>query len=316
MAVIHRGTTPFQKTVTGTLQTIAHEAQKAGVKPPSIILVGSVVELRPKLNWFETRPLFGKTIIVTRARQQASSFLQKLRELGANAIAFPTIATAPPESWEPLDQALEELNSYQWLIFTSVNGVAFFEQRLHARGLDTRALGGLKVAAIGPATADRLREMGIVPDFVPSEYRAEGVVEGLKDQARPGTRMLLPRAAEAREVLPDELRKVGVTVDVAPAYRTILPNERSEEVAQLLLDGKVDLVTFTSSSTVSNLARMFPGQASLAELLKSTHVACIGPITAKTAGKHQLNIDIQADEYTLDGLTQAIVAFARKSASE
>jgi len=312
VAIIQQGTTPSQKTVTGTLLTIVEEAENAGVKPPSIILVGSVVQLRPKLNWFETRPLFGKTIIVTRARQQASGFLQKLRDLGANAIAFPTIATAPPDSWEPLDKALDALNTYQWLIFTSVNGVVFFEQRLHARGLDTRALGGVKVAAIGPATADRLREMGVAADFVPSEYRAEGVVEGLKELTGPGTRMLLPRAAEAREVLPDELRKMGVTVDVTPAYRTILPTERREKVARLLSEGKVDMVTFTSSSTVSNLAAMFP-HIPLAQLLKSVQVACIGPITAKTAQKHHLQTHIQPDEYTIEGLTDAIVASARKS---
>ncbi len=306
-AVIERGTTPRQKTVTGTLETIVARAREADIHPPSIILVGEVVTLRPQLNWFETRPLFGRTIVVTRARRQASGFLARLGELGAEAVAFPTIDTVPPDTFEPLDGAIRRLSDYQWLVFTSVNGVEFFESRLAAAGLDARGLSGIKVAAIGPATAERLRSFGITADFVPAEYRAEAVVDGMRDGMRPGIRVLLVRAARAREVLPEELRAMGAEVDVAPAYQTVLPTERLEHVQNLFRKSEVDAVTFTSSSTVSNFVSMFPG-TDIAGLLGNTKIACIGPITADTAKRHGLTVHIQPENYTIDGLVDAIVA--------
>ena len=307
VAIIQQGSSPLQKTVTGTLKTIVDVAREAGIKPPSIILVGDVVRLRPELNWYETKPLFGRTIIVTRARQQASPFLARLVELGANAVAFPAIETVPPESWEPLDRAIDVLTAYQWVIFTSVNGVNYFNERLQKKGLDARALSGIKVAAIGPATAERLLAMGIKADFVPSEYRAEAVIEGLKGTAGPGTRILLARAKEARDVLPEELRKEGATVDIVPAYETVLPSHRVKKVEKMLAEGAVDIITFTSSSTVTNFARMFPDR-DVASLLKDVQVACIGPITAKTAQKMGLAVHIQPEHYTIDSLVDAIVS--------
>jgi len=307
-AIIQQGTTPSQKTVTGTLADIVELAGMANIKPPSIILVGGVVNLRDKLNWFETRPLFGRRIIVTRAREQASGFLAKLQELGADAIAFPTIETAPPDSWEPLDKAISRLSRYHWIVFTSVNGVIYFHERLYNSGLDARAFAHAKLAAIGPATARALQDRGLKPDLVPEEYRAEAVVEGMKDRLGPGVRILIPRAKKAREVLPLELQKTGAEVDVIPAYQTLLPQDRRPEVEALLKEGKVDLITFTSSSTVTNFAQMFPGRKP-AELLKGVTVACIGPITARTARDMGLETHVQPEKYTINGLVEAILAF-------
>ena len=309
-AIIQQGTTPFQRTVTGTLRTIEKQANEAVIKPPSIILVGSVVELRPSLNWFETRPLFGKTVIVTRARQQASMFLEKLEDLGARALAFPTIETVPPSSWKELDDSIDNLTHYHWVIFTSVNGVRYFKQRVFHLGMDSRAFAGVKVAAIGSATAVELRTMGIKADFVPSEYKAESVVEGLKDCIGPGIRVLIPRAKKAREVLPDEMRKAGADVDVVPAYETILPGTRTAEIKELFENGAVDMVTFTSSSTVTNFCDMFP-HTDIPKLLIGVTIACIGPITAKTAQNMGLKVHIQPELYTIDGLIESIITFVR-----
>jgi uroporphyrinogen III methyltransferase/synthase len=310
VAIIEQGTTPRQKTVTGTLAHIVELAEQAGIRPPSLTVVGGVVTLRDQLNWFETRPLFGRRIIVTRSRQQASSFLAMLRELGADAIAFPTIETIPPESWKPLDQAIEHISRYDWLIFTSVNGVINFRERLRHLKLDVRALSRIKIVAIGPATAEQVEAMGIRPDLVPAEYRAEAVIEGMRGFIKPGVRVLIPRAAQAREILPEDLRKAGAEVDEVPAYQTVLPQAGQEEVAALLQEGKIDLISFTSSSTVSNFARMFPGW-DLVDLLKGVTVACIGPVTAETAKKYGLETHVQPQHYTIDHLIEAIVNYFR-----
>jgi uroporphyrinogen III methyltransferase/synthase len=309
VAVIHRGTTPEQRTVTGTLENIVDRVREAGLKPPAIILVGDVVCLREKLNWFEKKPLFGKRVIVTRAREQASGFLRQLTALGAECIQFPTIAVVPPEDWGPLDRAIQELATYQWLLFTSVNGVKFFFKRLEKSGKDTRALSGMKIGAIGPATAEALQGKGIHADLIPDEYRAEAVVSAFRGTKAKGLRFLLPRAEKAREILPGELRKMGATVDVVTAYRTEKPANDTGRIRQLLRKGKVDLITFTSSSTVTNFAGMFPDEDrnQFIEWMSHLIVACIGPITARTAEKLGFSVDIIPGQYTIDALTESIV---------
>ncbi|SHE88359.1 uroporphyrinogen III methyltransferase / synthase [Desulfacinum infernum DSM 9756] len=305
VAVIRWGTTPEQRTVTGTLGDVVDRVREAGLKPPALIVVGEVVRLRDQLNWFERRPLFGRTVLVTRARQQASDFKRLLEEKGARCVEFPTIRIAPPESWEPLDRALSELQTYDWVIFTSVNGVRFFMERLFEAGKDVRALAGVKLAAIGPKTAEALEARGLRLDVVPGEYRAEGILQAMGADSVQGARILLPRAKVARDVLPETLRKWGALVDVVPAYETVLPTEGADRVAEMLREGRVDVVTFTSSSTVTNFLHVFEAHDPL-KLLEKTTVACIGPITADTARGRGVPVHVVAEEYTIPGLVQAL----------
>ncbi|MDH5543033.1 MAG: uroporphyrinogen-III C-methyltransferase [Nitrospinota bacterium] len=306
VALVRWGTTAKHQTWTGTLKNIVEVAEKGNVKPPSLIIVGEVVSLRPKLGWFENRPLFGKTIIVTRARAQASDFLHKLQEMGAATIEFPTIETADPEDWSPLDKALGEARKYDWMIFTSVNGVAYLLKRLKETGRDIRDLAGPKICAIGKSTGEAVEALGIRVDLVPDEYRAEGILESIGDVK--GKKILIPRAEEAREVLPDTLREKGAEVNVVTAYRTHRPDARKDELFEAIKNGDADMVTFTSSSTVSNFVSMF-SDTEIEEIRKKLRVASIGPITTTTAKKFGFKIDVEPAEYTMDALTKKIVEF-------
>ena len=309
-AVIYKGTVPAQKSVEGSLRDIAAIVKKNGITPPGIIVVGDVVRLRAELNWFEQRPLFGKRIIVTRAREQASRFMAGLNELGAECIEFPTIEIRPPHSWERMDRSIQDLERYHWLIFTSVNGVDYFFRRIFDLGKDIRCLGSIKVAAIGPKTATAIQTMGINPDLVPDEYRAEGVIEAFRGKDLKGINILIPRAAEAREILPDELMKMGANVDVVEAYRTVMPDTGTEELGSMLSSGMIDMATFTSSSTVTNFVSMFKGrEEDLKQWMQNVAVACIGPITAKTAEENGLNVSLSPSEYTIEALTEGIIEY-------
>lgn len=312
VAVIRWGTTPEQQTVIGTLQDIAEKVAGAGLKPPAITVVGEVVRLREELNWFEARPLFGRRIVVTRAREQASEFKTILNELGALCLEFPTIAIEPPPSWEPLDSAIARLASYDWVIFTSVNGVRCFMERLRLAGRDARALHGVRLAAIGPKTAEALEHVGLCPDLMPGEYRAEAILEGLSKGEIKGKRFLLPRAMVARDVLPETLRQWGAESDVVPAYQTVLPRERSAAMLERLRAGEIDCLTFTSSSTVSNFFSLFEAEM-LLPLLQRVCIACIGPVTAKTAEEQGLTVQVMPSEYTIAGLVQAICDHFRRA---
>ena len=315
VAVIRRGTVAEQKTLTGTLKNIARLAQESNMKPPAIIVVGEVVRLRKELNWFEKRPLFGKRIVVTRAREQASGFLAELMRLGAECIEFPTIKVGPPQSWDELDQAINALESYQWLLFTSVNGVRYFLKRLETLGKDVRDLKGLKIGAIGPKTAEIWNRFGIKPDLMPSEYRAEAVVECFRELGEiEGLRILLPRAARAREVLPEELNRMGAIVHVVTAYETIKPDHDTRQIKEGLEQGSIDMVTFTSSSTVENFVDMFPGdREDLQQWMSRTALACIGPITAETARKKGFSVDLVPSEYTIEAFTESIAEYFSKT---
>jgi uroporphyrinogen III methyltransferase/synthase len=314
VAVIRAGTSPGQKTVTGSLGDIAEIAQREQLKPPAIIVIGDVVALRKDLNWFEERPLFGKRIVVTRAREQASDFVARLSGLGAECMEFPTIEVIPPLSWKKLDRAIGNLERYQWLVFTSVNGVRYFFDRLRDAGQDARNLKGIRIAAIGPKTADRIRDEGVRPDLVPEEYRAEAVVEALRKQGVKGSRVLLPRASEAREVLPQQLEDMGAAVEVVEAYRTVKPEGAKDEVRAILEKGGIHMVTFTSSSTVNNFIEMFEGEREgLLKWMEKVAVACIGPVTAKTAQDKGLSVRVMAPEYTIEALTGAIVEYFSSS---
>jgi uroporphyrinogen III methyltransferase/synthase len=256
-----------------------------------------------------TKLLLGKKILITRPRERASRFAALLREYGAEPVEVPTIQIVPPDSWEPLDRALTSIHTYDWLIFTSVTGVQAFFGRFEAQRRTLADVQGIRICAIGPATADELQARGLTVAVMPSEYRAEAVVESLSAFPLQNTRVLIPRAAVARDVLPRELAARGAQVDVVEAYRTVLPSVGvTPDLWQLFKQGAIDVVTFTSSSTVTNFAALI-GEADLPQLLRHTVVACIGPITAETARSYGLTPTIVAQEYTVPALARAIVAY-------
>jgi len=305
VAVIRWGTLPRQRTVTGTLGDIAERAK--GVANPAVVVVGRVVELRERLSWFEKGPLFGRRVLVTRTREQAGDLVRIVESLGGEALVFPTIKVAGPEDPEPLDRALGELAGFDWVVFTSANGVRFFWRRLVDRGYDARAFGRARLAAIGPKTGAALEAFGLRPDFVASEYRAEVLAAGLGSVARPGQKVLLARAAGSREVLARELARLGLEVTEVHVYRTLPAGEDGKRIAELLRRGEVDAVTFTSSSTVRNFLSALGPDAG--ELLRRTAVACIGPVTAATAEELGLRVDVVAREYTVEGLAEALCRY-------
>ncbi|MCP4624191.1 MAG: uroporphyrinogen-III C-methyltransferase [bacterium] len=306
VALIRWGTTPGQQTVIGTLDDIAVRVQKAGLKAPAIIVVGEVVRLREKLKWFETRPLLGKRIVVTRAREQASDLVKRLAELGAECLQYPTINVIPAPDVTPLDDAINRLSTYDWIVFTSVNGVKFFFERLFELNRDVRALNNLQTAAIGPVTSQRLLEFGLKSDIIPQNYRAEAVVEAFRGENLQGKKVLLPRAAEARPVLPVELRKMGAVVDEVTTYLTEKVVEGADLLIEQLTDKRIDLITFTSSSTVRNFNALLPPD-NFKDLLDGVTIAGIGPITTDTATELGIDVHITARTYTIAGLCNAIV---------
>ena len=308
-AVIRWGTKPEQRTLVTTLANAVEDVKKAGLTPPAIFLVGDVVRLRDSLSWFEKRPLFGKRIVVTRARAQASALTEKLERLGATVLEAPAIAIVAPDSYQPLDEAIQALPSYQWLVFTSVNGVDAFFARLHAAGKDTRALGNVKVAAIGAETAFRLQGYGVQPDVVPFEFRAEGVWAAMEPLVQKGQKVLIPRAEVARDFLPKKLTEAGLSVHVVSAYKTELDASVKAELKAALVAGEIDMVTFTSSSTVTNLLALLDNNT---DLLSKVSLASIGPVTAETCYKYHLEPALIADEFTIPGLVEAITAYYKE----
>jgi uroporphyrinogen III methyltransferase/synthase len=312
VALVRWGTTSRQQTVTGTLATIVERVKQAGLKAPAVIVVGGVVQLRDRMKWFDNRPLLGKRIVVTRARAQASDLIRHLSELGAECLEYPTITIEPPADWAPLDQALDHIAEYDWLIFTSVNGVKFFFERLFGRGRDVRALGRIGTAAIGPTTAAKLFEFGLTSDIVPESYQAESVVAAFEKKDVAGQKILLPRASEARPILPEQLSKMGAVVDEVPVYRTRPAADRAERLIEQLETGSIDMITFTSSSTVTNFKSLLPRDR-FAELIKPVTIASIGPVTSATARKLGFEVHLTADSFTIPGLVESVVRHYRKA---
>ncbi len=308
VAVISNGTTPNQKTVTGTLENIEQKAKDANLTPPGVIVVGDVVGLRGHLNWFETRPLFGKNILVTRPEDQAAGFVSILSGLGARCVQIPVIRTIPPTTWKELDKAIAGLSIYDWTLFTSVNGVKYFFERLKVARKDARHLSGIKIGVIGPKTAEALLDRGVIPELIPDKYSAEGMVEALHQYPLKGQRVLLPRPVIARDYLPEELKTLGAKVDVVEAYQTVQPEYDQNQLDDLFKNGAIDMVTFTSPSTVDNFLALFVGKSVGKEISKIL-VACIGPITARRATEKGLTVAVVPDEYTGDALARAIVQF-------
>lgn len=304
VAIVREGTTAKQETWISTLGTVAETARRAGIQPPAVVVVGEVASLYNKLSWLKYLPLFGKKILITRQGIQAGEMVEILNGYGASCVNLPAIAIKPLPL-EKLQAALRNINRYQWLLFTSVNAVTLFFECMQDMGLDSRTLGGLKVAAVGEVTARALNVHGIMPDVVPDKYVAESLADALEQAGVSGAKILLPRANEARDFLPDALAKLGAEVDVVPLYVTEAVPHTANELDWLQ---DVDTVTFTSSSTVSMLMAGVP--PAYAGQLKSRAVAaCIGPVTAETARKAGFEKIIISDTYTAQALCQTILDY-------
>ncbi len=303
-AVIEWGTTSRQRTVCATLADITQKVKEARLGPPSVIVVGEVVALKKQLDWFETRPLFGKKVVVTRSRDQASELTHLLEEQGAVCIETPTIELMYPDDLAPLDQAISCLEQYDWIIFSSPNAVQFFFKRLDETGNDARRLGRTKIAVIGTGTAQSLKQHRLNPDLVPQTFQAEGLIEAFQQQEMKGKKVLVPRAVDAREVLRAGLEMLGAIVDVVFVYKNT-PVQVDEYALEELKKG-VDALTFTSSSTVKNFMQAIPADI-MKMALSDAKIVCIGPITAQTASKHGLSVTKIATQATISSLAEAVI---------
>ncbi len=307
-AAIRWGTTGSQVTEAATVGTLAACVRTVGLGPPACVVIGGVVRLRERLRWFEDRPLFGRRVVVTRPRMQAGALSELLEEQGAEVVPFPTIVLDPAPDRAALERAVTAAGSYDWIVFTSANGVHVFFERFAALGKDVRELSGVRLAAIGPETAAQLGRRLLRPALVPSEYRAEGLLAALRDDDVRGRTFLLPRAAGARPVLPESLRARGAVVDEVIAYRAVPPSDADAAgLREALEAGAIDALTFTSSSTVRNFVAMV-GEAAVRRLVRGGRpvVACIGPVTADTARELGLPVDVVPEDYTVPALARAV----------
>ena len=297
-AVIRNGTKFSQQVLISTLENISADVTENNIKPPAILVVGEVVNLREKLQWFDNKILFGKKILVTRTRAQASKLTRQLENLGADVLEFPTIKIVPPsDKFKSLDAAISNIKNFDWIIFTSANGVEKFFERLKIAKLDARALSASKIAVIGSGTAEKLLGYNLIPDLIPAEFRAESLVDALKNSVR-GKNILIARAEVARDILPTELKNFGANVTVAAAYKTVADTPPEIDFSE------IDMATFTSSSTVENFVA-----AAGVDALKKFKTAAIGTVTADTLKKFGVTADVIAKEFTIAGLVTAIKNF-------
>lgn len=312
VALVQWGTRAEQRTVVGTLSDIDARVKAANLKPPAVIIVGDVVRQRETLSWIENKPLFGQRILITRARSQASELVAKIDDLGGETYEFPVIETKLPSSEEALqaiEQALGKAEAYDWVMLTSVNGVDYFFRWLDRNGIDIRRFHRAKFAAVGPKTAEALALRGIRADLLPESFRAESLLESLDSLIAPGQLALLPRGDLARETLPNELKERGVRTVEIDVYETVLSAPRDLWLPEMLANGEIHAITFTSSSTVVNLIEALRqlGVNDPAEALRNIEIVCIGPVTAKTAEDNGLNVTAVPEKYTIDGLVEALV---------
>ena len=308
-AVIYDGTLPTQKTIVGTLDEISRAVARSSERRAAILVVGRLVALREHLRWFDARPLFGKRILVTRPKPQANELVDRLEAMGAQAIEAPMIQIVPPEDDEPLDNACARAGEFDWIVFSSANAVDAFVDRLLEGPQDVRSLNGVKLCVVGPATAERLSRHGLKVDLTPPEYRADAVLRALSDTTTvKGLKILLPRADIGRDVLADDLRKQGAEVTEVIAYRTVAvePEREGEpDIYRMLLERRIDVVTFTSASAVRHFVRVL-GAEPAADLLRTTVVASIGPVTAEAASQSGIQTTVMPSSYTVPALVDAI----------
>jgi uroporphyrinogen III methyltransferase/synthase len=328
VAVIRWGTRSDQKTVTGKLKDIASIVREKDIKPPAVMVVGDVVNLRKELNWYEKKPLFGHRILVTR---EYSGEFKELEELGAEVIRFSTVEIVPPKTYAELDRAINSIHTYDWLIFTSSNGVKYFFNRIFERDIDIRELKGIKICAIGKKTAGEVKNLGLKVDMVPNKFMAEGLVEAFIEEGRrqraegkgqkaegenedfallKGMKFLLPRAEVARELFPEKVRELGGTIDVPVAYRAVMPEKHGKRLRRFLDEGRITIATFTSAATFNNFIAVMGEDAS--KLLDSVEIAVIGPVTAQAIEQAGLKVAIMPEEATVEAMVKAIRAWALK----
>ncbi|MDQ0920016.1 uroporphyrinogen III methyltransferase/synthase [Paenibacillus sp. V4I5] len=311
VALVRWGTWADQQTLTGTLADITEKVRAANFKSPAVIIVGEVVKLREKLAWIEKKPLFGRRVLVTRARSQASELVDLIDDMGGEAVEFPVIRLQPPsrpEAIQALDLALDKLDEFDWVLLTSVNGVEYFFRRLREKGIDVRKMGKARIAAVGPKTAEALAERGIIADVLPAKYQGEGILEAIQADLKAGQKVLLPTADLAREYLPVKLKELGLEVTEVDVYENVLVTEDGDEIIHLLQNQSIHIITFTSSSTVTNLLEALRqlGVEEPLSLLQGVEIACIGPKTAETASQCGLPITYMAEEATVASLVQSI----------
>ncbi|HEX9778701.1 MAG TPA: uroporphyrinogen-III C-methyltransferase [Geopsychrobacteraceae bacterium] len=307
VAVVQWATLPRQKTLVGTLRSISDDVVRQGIEPPAVIIIGEVVRFRDQLRWYDNLPLFGRRFLLTRPREQAAAFAQLLQQQGAETICIPTIEIAPPESWQALDDALRQLNSFDGLILTSANGVDSLFARLAAGRMDVRSLAGIELIAVGTKTAQAIERHGVRPDLVPDDFRAEGIVAALLAQGVAGKRFLYPRAELVRPLLIEQLRQAGAEVTAPVAYRTVRPEKGREMIRHLLEAGEIDAICLSSSSTFDNLQAMLG--AELKTLLGRAELFSIGPLTSATIRKHGYEVALEPETSTLDDLVAAMIAY-------
>ena len=309
-ALIYRGTLPSQHTIQGTLAEIAELVSRPDHRETAVLVVGRVTALRQHLRWYDVLPLFGLRIVVTRPQAQAAELVTRLEQLGADTIETPTIQIVGPEDPAPLDRVCARIGGFDWVVFTSANAVLYFMRHLLAGPGDVRDLKGVRLCAVGPATAEALSQYGIRIDLVPEEYRARAVVRTLcLDRDLTGMHILLPRANLARDLLPAELRQAGADVTAVTAYRTApvdLEAAGGPDIYRMLLERRVDIVTFTSGSSVRNFAKAL-GRDQAADLLKRVDVACIGPVTGEVATRLGISTTIMPTDFTIPAMVRAIV---------
>jgi uroporphyrinogen III methyltransferase/synthase len=312
VAVIRWGTRAEQTTVVSNLKEIAKLVKEKDIRPPAVMVVGDVVNLRKKLKWYEKKPLFGQRVLVTRERPGA---FEELEELGAEIIGFPTIKIVPPADWKELDTAIDRISSYGWLILTSVNGVKFLLKRLADKDRDIRDLKGIRICAVGTKTASYIKKYGIKVDLVPEKFNAEGLIEAFikeegtvnRNSSRPlkDVRILMPRAEVAREVFPEKVRELGGEIDVVTAYRAVRPGSTGKRLKRFLKEGKISIATFTSAATFNNFVSMVGKDAD--ELLQGVSIAVIGPVTRKAVENAGLKVNIMPEEATVEEMVKKII---------
>jgi uroporphyrinogen III methyltransferase/synthase len=323
VAVVRWGTRPDQETIVSTLRDIVPEVRGHEIKPPAVVVIGDVVKLRDTLRWYEDKPMFGHRILVTR---EHSAGFEPLEELGAEIMEFPTIEIVPPENYDGVDAAIEQVHSYTWIIFTSANGVRYFLRRFFEKGRDIRELKGIKLCAIGAKTAAEIYKYGMKVDFIPEEFRAEGLIKAFTEERSrfkvqgsqinvergtsnvkllKGIRFLLPRAEVAREIFPEKVREQGGEIDVPVVYRAIKPELHGRRLKRFLKEGRITVATFTSAATFNNFVEIIGEDAF--DLLKGVSIAVIGPVTAKAVEKAGLSVDIMPKESAIEAMVEEII---------
>jgi uroporphyrinogen III methyltransferase/synthase len=311
-AVVYDGTLPTQESLVGSLAEVGERTKRSTDRRPGVLIVGRVVALREHLRWFDSRPLFGKRVLVTRPRDQSADLVERLEAMGAEAIEAPMIRIEPPDNFEALDAACARADTFDWIVFSSINGVDAFIGRLLLSPFDLRALGHAKLCGVGSATAERLAQHGLKLDVMPSEYRAEALIHALTQTGDlAGKKILLPHADVGREVIADELRKHGAQVVEVVAYRTVATDPEREgqpDVYRMLLEGRIDVVTFTSPSAVRNMVSVLGAEPAV-DLLRKTIVAAIGPVTAEAATRSGIETSVVPDKFTVPALVNAIVKY-------